>query len=146
MREIRTARTIDAPPRIVWSVLTDLDSYREWNPQIPTARGDLREGETLEIEIRRGGSRKRPLSVTVTDVDPPRRLEWVGRVFSSLLFEGRHSFELEALPDGRTRLINRERLSGWLAPLLVGDDPEADYEAMNRSLANRAERRATIGF
>ncbi|WP_227356967.1 SRPBCC domain-containing protein [Haladaptatus salinisoli] len=141
MREILVETEVDAPPRTVWEVLADLRAYREWNPHVTDARGDLREGATVEIRVRSGLSRSRTIPVTVTEVTPERRLEWVGRVLSSRLFEGQHAFELEPLGEDRTRFVNRERLSGLLVPVVVPDDARRGYEAMNRALSERAERR-----
>lgn len=142
MRTIRTEIEIDAPPSVVWEVLTDLPSYREWNPQIPDARGTLGEGETVELRVRGRGGRIGTLPVAVEAFDPPRRLRWVGTVLSTLAFRGRHDFKLEPLPGGRTRLVNRERVSGALVPLVLSRDAEAEYAAMNRALGARAERLA----
>ena len=144
MRTIRTEIEIAAPQSVVWAVLTDLPSYREWNPQIPDAGGDLREGGTVELRVRGRESRTRTLPVAVEVVDPPRRLRWVGTVLSPHLFRGRHEFKLEPLSDGRTRLVNRERLSGVLVPFVA--DADSAYEAMNRALADRAERLASDGL
>lgn len=140
-REIRTQIEIDAPPSVVWDVLTDLSSYREWNPHVTEASGDLRENGAIEIRVQPSGGRSRTMTTTVAALDPQRRLTWVGTVLSSWLFEGRHSFELEPLADDRTRFVNRERLSGLLVPFVVADDARLDYEAMNRAIAERSERR-----
>ena len=141
MREIRTELEVDAPPEVVWDVLTDLSAYPEWNPHVTAASGDLRERSDLDIEVRPGGSRSRSMNVTVTALEPQRKLEWVGTVVSPWLFEGRHTFELEPLADDRTRVVNRERLGGVLVRFVVADDAECDYEAMNLALAERAENR-----
>lgn len=139
MRTINTAIDIDAPPSIVWEHLTDLGSYPEWNPNVTTAEGDLREGASLDIRVERVGVKPREMTVTVTDVDPEHRLEWVGSVGFGWLFEGRHTFELEPLEGNRTRFHNREAVSGILAPVVVTDDPERDYEATNEALKSRVE-------
>ena len=137
MREIRTEAVLDATPEAVWDVLTDLDAYAEWNPQTVEASGTVAEGERVELTVRPGGGRERTMTATVAEADSPRRLEWVATVGSRWLFSARHTFELEPLEDGRTRLVNRERLTGVLVGFAVPDDAESDYEAMNRALAGR---------
>lgn len=141
MREIRTEIDIDASPRVVWQTLTDLRSYREWNPHIVEANGDHLEGSKVTIRVQRTESKPRSMSVTVTDCDPLQRLRWVGHVVHPRLFEGEHTFELGLLGENRTRLYNREQMSGLLVPFVVADDAERDYEAMNRALAERVEQR-----
>ncbi|KAF9366000.1 hypothetical protein BGX34_006885 [Mortierella sp. NVP85] len=41
MRENRASITIPAPPHEVWKVLTDLESYQEWNPMFVQASGTV---------------------------------------------------------------------------------------------------------
>jgi hypothetical protein len=136
---IDTSIDIDAPPAVVWAQLIDLASYPEWNPNVTVAEGDLREGATLDIRIERAGAKPREMTVTVTEVEDQRRLEWVGSVGFGWLFQGRHSFELEPLEGGGTRLHNREEVSGLLASFVVTDEPERDYEATNEALKSRVE-------
>jgi hypothetical protein len=143
MREITTETEIDVPPETVWDVLTDLPSYPEWNPHIPRANGDLRVGAPIDIVVRRTGVRDRSMTVTITELEPERRLAWVGRLLSPRLFEGRHVLELEHLDGGRTRLVNREVLSGVFARFATTENPETDYEAMNEALKRRAEQSAS---
>ncbi|MFC5973220.1 SRPBCC family protein [Halomarina salina] len=144
MRTIRTETVIDSPPSAVWSTLTDLDAYEEWNPHLTSASGELREGERVTITVDQSG-RTRTLRPRVTTVDPERRLQWVGRVGSSWLFEGRHTFDLESLDCGRTLLVNREELSGLLVGFVTSEDDEATYESMNWALAERVDREQTTG-
>lgn len=141
MKRIRTEIEIDAPPTVVWDVLTDLPAYGEWNPHITAAGGEVREGESVDLRVQPSGSRARDLTATVTAADPPRKLQWTGTVLSPWLFEGEHTFELEALGDDRTRLVNAERLSGALVPFVTSAETRLDYDAMNRALARRAETR-----
>ena len=142
MREIRTEIDIDAPPAEVWTVLTDLDAYPEWNPHVVAASGAIELGSTLDITVRREGTRDRSMTVTVTELFPDLRLVWVGRLLTGTVFEGRHVFELEPLDGERTRLVNREEVRGVLAGLVTTDDPAVDYEKMNEALRERVERTA----
>lgn len=145
MRRIYTEIEIDVPPAEVWAVLADLERYGEWNPHVTRAEGDLREGATLDLRVNREGADEREMSVTVTAVEPGRRLEWVGRVLHRTLFEARHSIELEPLDGDRTRLVNAEQLAGVLVGWVVTDEPECDYEAMNRALKERVEAASPAG-
>ena len=140
MRTIRTETVIDGPPSAVWSVLADLDAYEEWNPHLTAASGEPREGERVTVTVDRSG-RARTLHPRVTTVDPERRLQWVGTVGSSWLFEGRHTFDLEPLDGGKTLLVNREDLSGVLVRFVARAGDEASYESMNWALAERVGRR-----
>lgn len=139
MDQTSTFIEIDANPETVWTTLTDFERYPEWNPHIIRASGDLHENGRLKIEVHREGETDREMTVEVTEFEPERRLQWVGKVGAGVLFEGRHIFELEPIDDDRTRFVNREKSSGLLARFVVSDDPERDYEAMNRALKERVE-------
>jgi hypothetical protein len=143
VQHIYTEIEIDAPPATVWEHLADVASYPAWNPHVIEVRGDLSVGSKLDITGRREGVTDRSMAVTVTDLERERRLAWVGTVLTGALFEGRHTFELEELDGGRTRLVNREDVRGLLAGVVVTDDPEVDYERMNAALKDRVER-ATV--
>lgn len=140
MKQIRTSHWLDAPPERVWAVLADFDRYAEWNPLNVGAQGKAEVGSRVPMRfVDAGGGKGKVISqsVLVTVSDPPRRLEWVGRI--PLLFTGRHFFELVA-ESGGTRLLHGEDLSG-LMPRLFSDarieQQKAAYEALNRALEER---------
>ena len=112
MREIRT--DIDALPAAVWEVLADIESYEKWNLRITHVRGELREGGSIDIAVDRIGEKSRTMTVRVSAVQPPRRLQWIGTVDSKWVFESQHTFDVHSLADGRSRVVNRERVSGLL--------------------------------
>lgn len=145
MRTINTAIDIDAPQSAVWDVLVDLSSYIEWNPHITAAEGELQKGKPLDIRVNRKGTKARDLTVTITHIEPERRLEWVGTIGAKWLFEGRHVFELEPISSERTRFHNREEVSGLVRSLIMTDNPERDYKAMNEALKTRIENTSDKG-
>ena len=51
MQQLQTEIEINASPSVVWSVLTDLGRYADWNPFVTTADGTVREGERLTVYI-----------------------------------------------------------------------------------------------
>jgi hypothetical protein len=79
---------------------------------------------------------------TITEVSQRERLEWVGRVLMPGIFDGRHSFRLEAIGDNCTRLTQAEQFSGLLVALTGGilAKTQAGFESMNQALRVRAEK------
>jgi hypothetical protein len=63
---------------------------------------------------------------TITEMDDHRRAEWIGRVVLPGVFDGRHSFQLEGLPDNRTGLTQSEEVSGIL---VLWPDPSSSEPA-----------------
>lgn len=141
MRELATSIEIDAPPDRVWSVLTDFDSFPDWNPFIRSARGEVEPGAKLEVRIEPPGGRAMTFKPTVLVAEPGRELRWLGRLLLPGLFDGEHIFRIEPLESGRSRFGQAERFSGVLVPLFgkTLEQTRRGFEAMNEALRRRAE-------
>jgi hypothetical protein len=142
VREIRTEIEIDAPAERVWDVLTDLAAYDEWNPFIKHLEGELQEGSRLRATIAPPGGRATTFTPSVTDLQPRRRLAWLGHLGVRGVFDGEHIHEIEELERGRTRYVQRERFTGALVPFVGGvlRKTEEGFRRMNAELKERAER------
>ena len=51
MKEIRTEIIINSNVDKVWTILTDFDSYPNWNPFIKYFKGTPKEGNRIEVKI-----------------------------------------------------------------------------------------------
>ena len=141
MRSISVVTEIAAPIETVWAELSAVSKYAEWNPFITAFTGDLVPGSRVEVRIEPPGGRPMTFRPTITEVTQGRRLEWLGRLVLPGVFDGRHSFRLESLDDGRTRLTQAEEFSGVLVPLVgkVLERTRAGFAAMNEAVRVRAE-------
>lgn len=143
--ELHTEITIDAPTDVVWDVLTDLDSYSEWNPFVVESSGRVVVGERLVNRLRPPGGRAMTFKPTVTEVEPDRTFEWLGRLGLPGLFDGRHRFELTPTATGGTTFSHSEEFDGLLVRAMrssLDSNTRAGFEAMNGALKERAEARA----
>ena len=143
MTVISRSVVIPVPAAIVWSTLTDTSRYESWNPFIPELTGELQMGAKLRVRIRPPGGRAMTFTPTVTDVAEARRLEWLGHLIIPGLFDGQHSFTLEALDTTTTRFTQAEEFTGVLVRVTGGllRRTEAGFEAMNEALAAEATYR-----
>ncbi|MCW2763145.1 MAG: hypothetical protein JWR85_3346 [Marmoricola sp.] len=142
MKSIQAVTEIAAPVETVWAELTAVASYAEWNPFITKFDGELSVGARPEVQIAPPGARPMSFRPTITEVSQGERLEWIGRVLMPGIFDGRHSFRLEAIGDDRTRLTQTEQFSGLLVAVTGGmlAKTQAGFEAMNEALRERAEK------
>lgn len=143
--ELHTEITIDAPPEAVWEVLTDLERYADWNPFIVASEGRVAVGERLVNRMQPPGGRAMTFKPTVTEVEPGRTFEWLGRLGLPRVFDGRHRFELRPTPSGGTALVHSEHFEGILVRLMrssLDTATKAGFEAMNDALKTRAEAHA----
>jgi hypothetical protein len=136
-RRITTTVDIPAAPADVWATLTNLAAYPKWNT-VTGIEGMLIPGEVITVTQQQGVT-ARTFTPRVVAVEPERELRWLGRLGDMPgLFEGEHSFTLEAV-NGGTRVTQAERFSGLLAPFFFGiSDTEDTFHRFNAALAAEA--------
>ncbi|HTY30115.1 SRPBCC family protein [Mycobacterium sp.] len=90
---------IDAPPRLVWDVFSDVERWPEWTASVTSLNGQ--DGSTLAVgrrfAIKQPGLQK--LVWKVTELEPGTSWTWVHRS-PGVLVTARHY--VTALPGGRT--------------------------------------------
>ena len=142
MKELKTEIEINAPADRVWAILTDLGRFAEWNPFIPEAEGEVKEGARLRVRIAPPGGKAMTFTPTVTLVEPEQAFRWLGRLFLPGLFDGEHIYEITPLADDRVRFVQREEFRGVLVPLFwknLDTQTRQGFEEMNAALKQRAE-------
>jgi uncharacterized protein YndB with AHSA1/START domain len=137
---VRSKRAIDiaAPPDIVWDVLTQLDRWPQWNPDVKSMAFDGPLAPGSEFRWKAGPG---TIVSTLEQVEPPRFVRWRGRTMS---IRAIHEWRLEP-KDGGTAVETEESFYGLLARLLRGPL----QKTLDKSLADgvehlrrEAERRA----
>ena len=128
---------IDAPPALVWDVLTDLTSWPTWNTTVVRTEGEVRLGAKVAVTVTANPGRTFP--VTVTEMDPPRRMVWRGGMPLGL-FSGTRTYSLTTDGDSTTFAME-ESYSGVMAPLITRSIPDlaASFDEFAACLKARAE-------
>lgn len=142
MDELVCSVDIDAPPSAVWTALVDLPAFRDWNPFIRDARGDMRVGGRVRVRVRPSVPLPVVFHATVLAREDGRELRWRGHVLAPWLGSGEHTFSIEALGPRRTRFTQREVFSGALPRIfgrLLAFETRRGFGAMNEALKQRAE-------
>jgi hypothetical protein len=67
---------IAAAPEVVWDVLTAIDGWPSWNPQVKSAS---LEGEIAEGSVFRWKAGPGTITSTLRRVEPPRLIAWTGK-------------------------------------------------------------------
>jgi hypothetical protein len=137
-RSIDIASSADA----VWKVLTDFERYPEWTPFISRIVGPLTPGARLIVDLGARESTRRTMRPRIVHVVKGQELRWLGKLGFGGLFNGEHSFRIEAISPSQVRFVHSERFTGLLVPLLRGviRGAAAGFEAMNSALKDRVER------
>ena len=142
VKELHSEIQIDAPAERVWKLLTDFDSYPQWNPFIRNIIGQPAPGDRLEVRLAPPGGRAMTFRPKVLTAEPQRELRWLGHLLAPGLFDGEHSFSIQALDENRIRFVQRETSKGLLVPLFARSletNTQRGFEEMNRALKERAE-------
>jgi uncharacterized protein YndB with AHSA1/START domain len=141
LSDVEICTEIGASASRVWSVLTDLEHYHEWNPWIREARGRLVTGASLDLTLTPPDTDAELVQVVVERVVPvgsaQLRFEWPdqpGRITV-------HEYRLEPTKGG-TVLHQTHRIvdPGGGPPQVVGDRTSLAMEMMSAALKARAER------
>ncbi len=136
-KSIYTEIDIDASRERVWAALADNRNYPDWNPYHVRVEGELKEGETLTVQIEKPNGEQVEIEPTVLEMRENERLVWGGGING--IFIGEHVFELTGSGDGRTRLVQSEVFAGFAVPFASLDAIEEGYNLMNQSLKKYVE-------
>lgn len=141
MRRIYNETEIAAPVERVWKLLSEFESYPEWNPFIIEAKGKLRSGGDLALRVRLPGHDPMKLHCRIIALWEPYELKWVGSVTAGSLLRLEHGHELQPLGPDRTKYVQWEEFTGPLVSFVRGqlDAVEAGHKLMNAALKRVAE-------
>lgn len=126
---------ISAPVEIVWGVLSDFESWPEWNQGVSKMKmcGELNVGTSFVWEANGSKIRSR-----LEEMDCPHRLVWSGRTFG---VRAVHVWEFQE-KEGGTLVTTRESFEGVLASLFKRSLKQKLVKTLNQgvlSLKNEAE-------
>jgi uncharacterized protein YndB with AHSA1/START domain len=101
---------IAAAPELAWDVLTAIEEWPSWNPEVRSASVEGRLGEGTEFRWKAG-----PGTITsrIEDVERPRRISWTGKTFG---IKAVHVHTLEPR-NGGTLVRTAESYDGLMACL-----------------------------
>ena len=138
-KEIKTEIVIQAAPEKIWKILTDFESYPQWNPFIVSVTGDVEKGNKIAVSIKPPDGKEmifKPIILTKID---SKELSWQGRLLFNGLFDGKHKFELIDNGNGTTRFIQSEKFSGIFVWLFNPENTKNGFNKMNQKLKELAE-------
>jgi hypothetical protein len=132
------SRNIAAPIAEVWTLLTDVTTYDDWNPAVISIEGHIEVGETISLVSI--VNPKRSFNLKVTEMDAPNRMVWSDGMPLGL-FRGDRTYELVE-EDGATTFSMTEEYTGLLAPLITKTIPDMtdSFEQFADGLKAAAEK------
>jgi hypothetical protein len=109
----RSEIEIAAAPEVAWDVLTTIERWPSWNPEVKAASIDGGVDEGTEFRWKAGPG---TITSTIQEVEPPRRIAWTGKTFG---IKAIHVHTLEAR-NGSTLVRSEESYDGLVARLFRG--------------------------
>ena len=137
MKHYDASAAIEATPEAVSAVLTDGASYPDWDSGVERVEGAISLGS--KIKVYSDVSPGRAFPVTVSELEPSRRMTWRGGMPLGP-FKGVRTFSLTPA-EGGTHLAIREEFSGPLLALMWRMMPnlQPSFDQFAVGLAKRAE-------
>jgi len=138
MTGYHTTIEIDAPIEKVWAELLNIADYPAWNPLVKDIRGELKEGNRVEVSII---PLKSKFKVMLTAFRPHQEMTWKGGVVASWLVCAEHYYKLE-VTGSKTKLLHGETFTGilsYLMPSFVKNRMRKIFEKHNWLLKQRIE-------
>ncbi len=142
MKHLRTEIIVKSSAERVWKTLMDFSGHAQWNPFIKSIEGSPQKGAALKVRMQPPGKSAMIFKPKVTEITEGKRFEWLGNLFISGIFDGRHYFEIEELGDGQVKFIQGEYFSGFLSGILwrsIGESTREGFVAMNTALKELVE-------
>lgn len=142
MKNLETEITINASKEKVWSILSDFNNYKNWNPFIRDAKGEMILGTKLVNTIYIGES-KNVFNPTLVEVIPNKSFTWLGSLYFKSFFSGRHYFEIQEITENKVKLIHGEDFTGIISGLVfnkISENTKAGFVLMNEALKLECEK------
>ena len=124
--------TIQAPPAVIWSLLTDVQRYLTWNSTLISIEGSIQPGGSIKLKSKLDP--KRTFTLKIKDFQEQTRLVWGDA-------QGNRVYTLEADRAGGTHFAMTETIGGPLFPLFASQIPSFDqsFEQFTLDLKQVAE-------
>jgi len=142
MKKIQTEIVLNASATDVWNALTELTSFKNWNPFIIESEGEVTEGNRIR-NVMKNGEKDLTFKPTIQKVEEGKYFSWLGSLFFRGLFDGYHYFELKPQGKNQTLLIHGENFSGILSGFLlkqIGESTRENFVRMNEALKAHVEQ------
>lgn len=140
MRKIELQFSVNAPPELIWNIITNFKEYPCWEPFVQLS-GRREVGADLECYVRiRRETRRVPGRATITEYDPSSTFAWAVAVDPLVKVEERYVLFPES---GGTRIVHQLQISGWASipwHFLLNRKMRAMLSMTNHSLVKRMQQ------
>ena len=108
-KSVEARLLIEAPPKVIWAMLTDTGNYATWNPIFVGVSGDMRPGGELALDMKLENGQLSQITVTVDAMIENQSIQQSAGVPGILT--AHHEWSLEPAKEG-TLVVQRETYRG----------------------------------
>jgi hypothetical protein len=140
-RAVEHRTGVRAPAELVWEVISDFATWKDWNPVHPRMEGEMRIGTTLTVDLVLGEGPAATLQPIVQDWVPFEQLHWRTRRLRGLVTAIRY-LEIENMGPENSTFSNGELFMGPLVRWVSRDERRklrAAYTRMGEAVRDHAE-------
>ena len=91
-KSVKAEIIIPSSPDTVWQVLTDVESYAEWNPVFVLKSGELKQGKKVTYQVTEAKSKSAVISAKVKKIVPNKLINQSGGLWGVITFD--HTYTL----------------------------------------------------
>ena len=132
---------VQAPAEIVWDLVSDFSTWKDWNPLYRQAEGQLKIGTALTLEQHLPGEPAKVISPIVQDWVPYEQLHWRSSRLGGFVTAIRY-LEIENMGPNNSTFSNGELFMGLLLRFVSRDERrklKAAFTEMGEAVRDRAE-------
>jgi len=132
---------VQAPASVIWDVISDVESWKDWNPLYPAAEGQLRFEARLTLTLALPGREPQVIHPIIEAWTPNELIHWRLKLLGGLVRTTRY-LEIDALTETGCIFSNGELFEGRLGPFIarrMAPALRAGFAAMGEAVKARAE-------
>ena len=140
-RAVEHRTGVKAPAELVWEVISDFATWKDWNPVHPRMEGEMRIGTTLTVDLVLGEGPATTLQPVVQDWVPYEQLHWRTKRLRGFVTAIRY-LEIENMGPANATFSNGELFMGPLVRWVSRDERcrlRAAYTRMGEAVRDHAE-------
>ena len=132
---------VQAPAEIVWDVVSEFETWHQWNPLYRRAEGQMKIGTALTLEQHLPGQAPTVITPIVQDWVPYEQLHWRSSRMGGFVTTIRY-LEIENMGPENATFSNGELFMGLLLRFVGRDERrrlKAAFTEMGEAVRDRAE-------
>jgi hypothetical protein len=132
---------VQAPAEVVWEVVSDFSTWKDWNPLYRKAEGQMKIGTALTLEQHLPGEPPKVVAPIVQDWVPYEQLHWRSTRLGGFVTAIRY-LEIENMGPNNSTFSNGELFMGLLLRFVSREERrklKAAFTEMGEAVRDRAE-------